>query len=85
MRLGLSNAAIGEYTVALEFLTEALAFYVELGDLAKRRECLQSIGKVQGKAGLYQVTPYPPTRIPIPRRTSTASMRLRVAGYRCRY
>jgi len=54
LRLGLSNAAIGEYSVSLEFLRQAMAFYIELGDMKNRTICLQEIGRVLGKTGEIQ-------------------------------
>ena len=54
LRLGLSNASIGEYNVALQFLQQAVVFYQEMNDNYNRALCLHHIGAVLGRLGNFE-------------------------------
>jgi tetratricopeptide (TPR) repeat protein len=54
LRLGISNSAIGEYPVSIEFLDQALSYYVELGDIKSRAVCLQHLGAAKGRNGNFE-------------------------------
>ncbi len=54
LRLGLSNAAIGEYSVSLQFLQQAIVFYQELQDDVNKALCLHHIGAVLGRMGNFE-------------------------------
>jgi tetratricopeptide (TPR) repeat protein len=54
LRLGLSNAAIGEYPIAHQFLQQAINFYQEQHDTYHKALCLHHIGAVQGRLGNFE-------------------------------